>query len=103
MQTLFPQPKTAAEALRQANILARASYLEEQGYRFVQRTRLNLYGVYKPGNAGPHSDYVVDRTPGHEICTCKGFKNDGDCKHRLFLVIEEEMMKDLAFRCGVEW
>lgn len=90
MKTLFPEPKTTTQAIRQANIMERAMTLTESGYRLVRRSRPTLYGVYKPENNTIHSSYVVDQTPGRELCTCKGFRNDGDCKHRIAVALMEE-------------
>lgn len=82
--TLFRQPKDAQDAGRQIRIVERAERLHEDGYRLIQRTRKTLFGIFKPENQDDrHADYVVSLQPGHHICSCKGFKEDGDCKHRI--------------------
>jgi len=87
--TFFAEPKNAAQAAFIARIAERAQELMTEGYVIKQRSRKTLFGIYKPGNTTRHSDYVVDRTPGHELCTCAGFKKHGDCKHRIAVALEE--------------
>ena len=95
VKTLFPESRNLDVQRRQANIIYRAERLITEGYTLVRRSRPTLWGVYKPGNTRPavgiwHSDYVVALAPGAELCTCKGFRADGDCKHRIAVALEME-------------
>lgn len=104
MKTLFPEPKTIAEAQYQMRVINRAMNLEAEGYLLVQRTRKELFGIYKPGNVRPrrgvwNSDYLVDLHKGYELCSCKAFNRDGDCKHRIacaLYVEQQEMFNRMA-------
>lgn len=83
MHTLFREPKNVNEARRQANILARAKTLfSSGGYSWYVATPL-LFGVCGP--KGQH--YCIDVQAN--TCSCAGFPQDGDCKHRIAVANSE--------------
>src|SRR5690242_10320221 len=93
MKTLFNEPKTASQAAFICRIIARAESLLSEGYRFQQMGNTPWYAIFKPENDSLRNcdrDYKVDLTPGKECCTCDGFAEHKDCKHRIAVQLETE-------------
>jgi hypothetical protein len=94
IKTLFNEPRTRAQADYVARIETRAVKLFfESGYRKENDDSITTCDVVTPGgiiytvtypNAG--NDFKGD-------CNCEGFQRDGECKHRLAVLLMRELEK----------
>jgi hypothetical protein len=79
------------EARIMANIAARALTLTEKGYTYRPGSISGLFWVKKPNGR----EYMVDITDETPYCSCEGFKQNGECSHRLWV------KEDQAWETGV--
>ena len=97
----YPLPRTATEALRQANCFEKAqAILNSREYslrqeHFFATTGLTLYRV-----VSPNATYLVDHRPnGKHSCTCPDFKKHGDfCKHTMAVLLEDMRLNEMITR-----
>ena len=86
IQTHFHEPKDVNEARRQANIVERAeTLLTDGGYRMEEEF----------GGGGMTFKVIAEDGHGYEVntifeeCSCEGFQQDRDCKHRIAVALEQ--------------
>ena len=85
VETHFHEPKNAQDALRQANILERAQTLFQSGYTMEEV--LGGGGMTIKVSAADGHGWEVNTI--FSECSCPSHANDGDCKHRIAVALEQ--------------
>lgn len=87
VETLFVEPITVAKQAVMEGIMERARTLfTTGGYRFARFYNTPGFAIFKPENEATcvaWRDYFVNTMATQKSCSCEGFQQHGDCKHRI--------------------